>query len=136
MEHYLVDTNVIIDLLLDREDADAACAVLDGAERGDYVIYLCSLSYTNIYYSLRKVLTRQQRIDSLLALSEVVRTLPVDGLVLDQALHSGWKDLEDAVQHFSAVANPLMTGIITRNRKDFSLSQLKILDSKDFLLNI
>ena len=30
MEHYLVDTNVIIDMLLNREDADAACAVLDG----------------------------------------------------------------------------------------------------------
>ena len=25
-KHYLVDTNVIIDMLLDREDADAACA--------------------------------------------------------------------------------------------------------------
>ena len=34
-KHYLVDTNVIIDMLLDREDADAACAVFDGAERGD-----------------------------------------------------------------------------------------------------
>ena len=30
-KHYLVDTNVIIDMLLDREDADAACAVFDGA---------------------------------------------------------------------------------------------------------
>lgn len=27
MKHYLVDTNVVIDMLLDREDADAACAV-------------------------------------------------------------------------------------------------------------
>ena len=28
-KHYLVDTNVVIDMLLDREDADAACAVFD-----------------------------------------------------------------------------------------------------------
>ena len=55
MEHYLIDTNIVIDLLLEREDVDAACAVMDGAERGDYSIYLCSLSYTNIYYSLRKI---------------------------------------------------------------------------------
>ena len=48
MDNYLVDTNVIIDMLLDREDADAACAVIDGAERGDYTLYLCSLSCTNI----------------------------------------------------------------------------------------
>ena len=30
MKHYLVDTNVIIDLLLNREGADAAAALLDG----------------------------------------------------------------------------------------------------------
>ena len=29
MKHYLVDTNIVIDMLLDREDADAACAVFD-----------------------------------------------------------------------------------------------------------
>ena len=40
MKHYLVDTNVIIDMLLDREDADAACAVFDGAERGNYCLQL------------------------------------------------------------------------------------------------
>ena len=33
MKHYLVDTNVVIDMILDREDADAACAVFDGAKR-------------------------------------------------------------------------------------------------------
>ncbi len=54
MKHYLVDTKVIIDLLLNREGADAAAALLDGAERGEYKLSLCSLSYTNIYYSLRK----------------------------------------------------------------------------------
>jgi hypothetical protein len=35
MRHYLVDTNVVIDMLLNREDADAACAVFDGADRGE-----------------------------------------------------------------------------------------------------
>ena len=49
MKHYLVDTNVIIDLLLNLEGADAAAALLDGAERGEYKLSLCSLSYTNIY---------------------------------------------------------------------------------------
>ena len=53
MKHYLVDTNVIIDLLLNREGADAAAALIDGAENGMYKLSLCALSYTNIYYSLR-----------------------------------------------------------------------------------
>ena len=133
MENYLVDTNIIIDMLLDREDADAACAVIDGAERGDYGLYICSLSFTNIYYSLRHILSREQRISSLLQLREVLQVANVDAAVIDAALHSGWKDFEDAVQNFSAVANTNIKGIITRNVKDFQASQLQILDSRQFL---
>jgi predicted nucleic acid-binding protein len=133
MEHYLVDTNVVIDMLLDREDADAACAVVDGAERGEYEISLCALSYTNIFYSLRHLLSRQQRIDCLLQLNEVITTVPVDGSVIKAALCSGWKDFEDAVQYFAAKAFPDITGIITRNTKDFHESSLPVLDSRCFL---
>ena len=133
MKHYLVDTNVIIDMLLDREEADAACAVLDGAERGDYVLYLCSLSFTNIYYSLRKVLSHEERIDALRQLREVLRVAEVDSSVIDDALRSGWRDFEDAVQNYAAVAHPEIVGVITRNTKDFEKSTLEILDSRDFL---
>lgn len=133
MEHYLVDTNVIIDILLDREGADAACAVIDGAERGDYGLYICSLSFTNIYYSLRHLLSREQRISALMQLREVLQVAYVDATVIDAALHSGWKDFEDAVQNFAAVTNGNIRGIITRNAKDFRESQLQIVDPKQFL---
>ena len=36
-------------------------------------------------------------------------------------------------QNFSAVANGQITGIITRNIKDFSNSSLEIIDSRAFL---
>ena len=133
MKHYLVDTNVIIDMLLDREDADAACAVIDGAERGDYVLHICSLSFTTIYYSLRKLLSREQRISALKQLREVLVVSPVDQTVIDLALQSGWKDFEDAVQNFAAKVDPSVTSIITRNTKDFRYSDLEVVDSIDFL---
>ena len=133
MKHYLVDTNVIIDMLLDREDADAACAVIDGAERGDYVLHICSLSFTTIYYSLRKLLSREQRISALKQLREVLVVSPVDQTVIDLALQSGWKDFEDAVQNFAAKVDPSVTAIITRNTKDFRYSDLEVVDSIDFL---
>lgn len=133
MRHYLVDTNVVIDMLLNREDADAACAVFDGAERGEYVLHICSLSFTTIFYSLRKILTREQRVDVLTQLSEVLEVSPVDGEVIDMALHSGWTDFEDAVQNFSAVADPYVDGVITRNVKDFKASELEVVDSVEFL---
>ena len=133
MKHYLVDTNIVIDMLLDREDADAACAVFDGAERDEYVLHICALSFTTIYYSLRKILTKEQRIDALTQLSEALKVATVDYEVIDTALKSGWKDFEDAVQNFSAMADPEITAIITRNVKDFKDSSLEVVDSIEFL---
>jgi predicted nucleic acid-binding protein len=132
-KHYLVDTNVIIDMLLDREDADAACAVFDGAERGEYYIHICALSFTTMFYSLRKILSREDRISVLTQLKEVMEVAKVDSSVIEMALKSGWKDFEDAVQNFSAVADPQITAIITRNIKDFKNSSLEVVDSVEFL---
>lgn len=133
MKHYLVDTNVIIDMLLDREDADAACAVFDGAERGEYCLHICALSFTTMFYSLRKILSREERISALMQLREAMEVAEISSNVIDMALKSGWKDFEDAVQNFSAVADPQITAIITRNVKDFKESSLDVVDSVDFL---
>ena len=133
MKHYLVDTNTVIDMLLDREYADAACAVIQGAERGEYILYLCALSFTNIYYSLRKLLSHEQRYDALKQLRAVFRVISVNDNVIDNALQSDWKDFEDAVQYFAGLSEPQISGIITRNTKDYEKSQLEIIDSKRFL---
>ena len=132
-KHYLVDTNVVIDMLLDREDADAACAVFDGAERGEYCLHICALSFTTMFYSLRKVLSREDRIMALTQLKEAMTIAEVDANVIDMALKSGWRDFEDAVQNFSAVADPQISAIITRNTKDFKNSTLEVIDSLEFL---
>ena len=83
MKHYLVDTNVVIDMLLDREDADAACAVFDRAERGEYCLHICALSFTTMYYSLRKILSREDRINVLSQLKEAMEIAMVDESVID-----------------------------------------------------
>ena len=133
MKHYLVDTNVIIDLLLNREGADAAAALIDGAENGAYRLSLCALSYTNIYYSLRKYLSHEERINCLTQIGEVLLYAPVDGNVITAALRSGWSDFEDAVQYCAAVSAGITDGIVTRNEKDFALSKIPIINSSAFV---
>jgi hypothetical protein len=120
-------------MLLDREDADAACTVFDRAERGEYCLHICALSFTTMYYSLRKILSREDRINALTQLKEAVEIALVNENVIDMALNSGWKDFEDAVQNFSAVTDPDITAIITRNTKDFKESSLEVIDSLEFL---
>lgn len=133
MKHYLVDTNVVIDMLLDRDGADAACAVFDGAERGEYTLHLCALSFTNIYYSLRKYLSHEERISALMQLQEVLHVMPVDARIINAALCSGWSDFEDAVQNYTAMYDSRITGIITRNTRDFQKSQLEVVNSMFFI---
>jgi len=91
------------------------------------------LSFTTMFYSLRKILSREDRIYALTQLKEALEVAAVDSNVIDMALKSGWKDFEDAVQNFSAVVDPQISAIITRNTKDFKDSSLEIVDSVDFL---
>ena len=86
-----------------------------------------------MYYSLRKILTKEERIGALTQLREALSVAVVDSSVIDMALKSGWKDFEDAVQNFSAVLDPQITAIITRNTKDFKDSTLEVIDSTSFL---
>ena len=65
--------------------------------------------------------------------NEAMEVAAVDSKVIDMALKSGWKDFEDAVQNFSAVADPQISAIITRNTKDFKDSSLEVIDSVEFL---
>ena len=86
-----------------------------------------------MFYSLRKILSREDRIDALTQLKEAMEVAAVDGNVIDMALKSGWKDFEDAVQNFSAVVDPQISAIITRNTKDYKDSSLEVVDSVEFL---
>jgi len=47
-------------------------------------------------------------------------------------MKSDFKDLEDAIQHFSAKVENIDM-IITRNKKDFKLSEIKVLTPAEFI---
>lgn len=80
MKHYYIDTNVIIDMLADRgEFAEAASNLFDAAGRGEICVYISSLSYSNIYYIIRRYLGHEKTIESLKELSRYVGILPVNG---------------------------------------------------------
>ena len=118
MKHYFVDTNVVIDMLADREGyADAACELFDAAGRGEVHLSICALSYSTIYYILRKYAGKENAISSLRDLTDYVSILPVDAEVIRKALYSEFSDYEDAIQHYAALQDASVEGIITRNIK-------------------
>jgi predicted nucleic acid-binding protein len=96
----LFDTNVILDVLLDRSPfADDASCLLSQVERSEIVGFICAATVTIIHYLAAKVLGSKAasiHIQSLLSLFIIA---PVNRLVLENAEKSKFKDFEDAVMH-------------------------------------
>ena len=118
----LLDTNVLIDFLLDRAPfADAAAGLLSRADRGEIQALACANSFTTIYYLARKVAgsaNAQQHVALLLTIVEVA---PVNRATLEGAIKREARDFEDAVVMESArQANADL--IATRDEKDFANS--------------
>ena len=63
----------------------------------------------------------------------LVRVSTVAEAEIQSALSSSFKDFEDAIQHFTARTEGDIAAIITRNKSDYSASEILILSADEFL---
>ena len=121
----LLDTNVVLDVLLDRKEFVAeSLAIVDLVERGAVTGLLCATTITTLAYLAGKTVGKQQttvQIRQLLSLFEIA---PVTRAVLDGALASKAADFEDAVLAEAAMQAGAQA-IITRNLRDFAHSPVR-----------
>lgn len=115
----LFDTNVVLDLLLDRVpfSLDAA-QCLSMVELGKVEGWLCATTVTTLHYLIRKSGGTKKALESISLLLSLFEIAPVDKTVLEQALRLPFRDFEDAVLHEAARLNSVDM-IVTRNVGDF-----------------
>jgi predicted nucleic acid-binding protein len=131
-----VDTDVVLDLLACREPFyPAAARLFIMVERGELSACVSSLSFANLYYLLRKELGSRRAVDVLRKLRLLVTVLPVDDSVIEQALSAGFRDFEDAIQYFSALAGNAAC-LITRNARDYPEPAIKVCTAEEFLAQL
>ena len=134
MRTVFVDTNVLIDFLADRQPFSNAAAKLFNYSLARKVkVYISAVSYNNIYYILRQSLSNKQTLELLTELSEMTETVDVTKAVISNAIQSGFKDFEDAIQYHCALAMKDVEVIITRNSKDFKLSKMPVMATDEFI---
>lgn len=132
-----LDSDVILDFLLKREPFNLSARRIFGlAYSGEIQIFLSSLTVSNIHYILRKSFGNDGAIKKISELVSFCNILPVSEKEIFAAMKSGFSDFEDAIQHFSAVQNPEIKGIITRNLADYKKSQIPIFTPEAFLATI
>jgi len=127
MKRILFDTNVVLDVLLDRQpDARASAAAWAAIETGTPEGMLAAHAVTTIHYLIRKEMgtLKARRIVS--SLLRVFGVAAVDGVVVQEALQSPLSDFEDAV----TAAAARLAGcecIVTRDPKGFRGSPVRSL---------
>ena len=122
----LFDTNVVLDVLLDREPFSTTAAHLfSRVEKGELSGYLCATTITTIHYLTSKVLSArkaEEHISNLLNLFEVAA---VNRPVLEEALKSKFPDSEDAVIH-EAARYAGVQGLVTRDMQGFKRAKMPV----------
>lgn len=131
----LIDTNVILDFVLNRVPfADDAATLFQYIERHTFSAAISASAVTDIFYLLNK-----EKVDAIAFLKDflsAVDVLGVDKAIIMYALHSGWTDFEDAVQAQVAIENNI-DAVITRNPKDYNrLQEIQVLTPTELLHKI
>ena len=99
MEKLFIDSDIILDWLAARKPHYApAAALFFLAERRALEAYVSPLIFANLFYILRKLKSPKEARMILKKLRLLVRVLPIDEKILDQALSSEFTDFEDAIQ--------------------------------------
>ena len=130
----LINTNIVLDFLLQREpffqDAELLFQAIDA---GQLIGYVTATTLTDIFYISRKHTRSVEKARQ--AVSETLTAMvicPIDRAVLESAFNSGLIDFEDTVQIFGAVAQGL-DAILTRDNKGFLSSPIPVLSIQELL---
>ena len=130
----LVDTNVVLDWLLEREPfLQHAKDVLEPCLCGKVNGYLASHTLLNVFYITRKEKSVEERKEILLLLCEKFNIIGLEKEMITASLRNdAWDDLEDGLQMQCAIVENL-DGIVTRDSKGFEASKVKVYSPESFL---
>jgi predicted nucleic acid-binding protein len=134
MTNLFIDTDVIIDFLIDRKPHSREAAIIFTLiDQKKLKGYASSLTFSNLYYVLRKIEPHKKVLTKLDSISKIMTILSVCEQNIRDAIESGFPDFEDSIQYFCALDCKKVEVIITRNTKDYRNSTLPVMTPGDFL---
>jgi len=129
----LFDTNVILDVLLDRQPfSQPATQLMAMVTRAEISGYLCATTVTTIHYLLSRHLDCRQASAAIGTICDMFAIASVNQLVIKNALTNGFDDFEDAVLH-EAATGVGAGAIVTRNGKDFTRATIPVFTPVELL---
>lgn len=135
MKKVFIDSDIIIDLFLERDAFLTSAELFNEIKRGTFSGFTTALVFANVHYVLTKYIGKTSSRQKLMVLRRSIGITLLDETIVDDALSSEGKDFEDNLQMLSAEKSGL-DAIITRNKKDYAQSQLPVFSASEFLADI
>ncbi len=136
MKKIFLDTNIILDFLGEREGFyEASAKIMTLADKKKIQVYTSPSSISNVFYVLAKYENSKTALEKIRKFKLLCSMSVMDDEVVEKAIHSNFKDFEDAMQYFSALASNCNI-IITRNEKDFKNAMIPVMNAESYLLSL
>ena len=137
MSKILIDTNIVIDLLAQREPFYKSAAQLFSlADKQKLELSISSLTFANTNYVLSRLKSTQEALEILRRFRVLIKILQLNDKLIDLALNdNNFKDFEDGLQYYTAIEND-QDIIITRDLKDFKESKIPVMTADEYLVSI
>jgi predicted nucleic acid-binding protein len=132
MDKIFIDSDIILDLIQERENYSDALQLFTLIEENKVLGYVSPLIFANLYYILRKQESGRFALQVLIRLKALLNILTVNDKIIELALSSGFKDFEDAIQYYSALEENLEY-LITRNKEDYKKPGIIICTAREYL---
>jgi len=133
MKTILVDLNIILDYLEDRDGCEKAGELFAKCFQRKLKGYVCAHEITTLSYYLWK--THKNRTENMKIISRIMQIFDVIEIgkkILEKSVLSNITDFEDAVIVESAIEKKVDC-IITRNKKDFINSPIPVMLPEEYL---
>ena len=127
------DTNIMIDVIGRREQfCLPSLQIMSLADRGLIRVYVSAMSYATASFILGKDNKELDIFREFSKFMKITTATLVDSSTIEKSAESKFKDFEDAMQYFSAM-NEDIDYIITRNKKDFTASDIPVFEPQEFV---
>ena len=130
----LVDTNIVLDVLLNRMPyIKEAQTILKKCADREVIGYLAAHSIPNLFYILRKYYSQKERRQFIKNLCDVFYISALNVEKFRSAIENeAFEDFEDCLQEECAV-EVMADYIVTRNPKDYKESRVKVIEPDEFI---
>ncbi|KFC20690.1 type II toxin-antitoxin system VapC family toxin [Chryseobacterium sp. FH1] len=133
---FFLDTNIIVDLLQRRHPHfDIVSEIFNYSTKENIELYVSSHSIATLHYICKKNIKETLLRELIDEIMNFIKIIPIDEEIIRKSVKSNHKDFEDAIQIFCAHKIEKINGIVTRNLKDFSTSEIPVF-APDEALNL